>query len=221
MMVTMIHFMLCSSRPVDIAFSMLDSRDIPKDHCHKTLSRRYLDEESTATACKLVMAGSAAVLEKILMYSYCNQALLCSAFREQLTFGEETGLFSRLISEVAFSHSNLTMSILSNPLYGRSLVSSAAQWIPAFLDAFGDEMKEADDDDGNNEKQGDVERLLKSLDMARRQTEVLIGLEDRINDSILTLSGKWGDQGSQQTKRQKFRADEESLPSYSVERLVL
>ena len=215
-MVTMLHYMFCRSNPLDIALATLEADELPADHYHKTLSRRYLEDKSAETASKLVMAGSASVLENILLYSHCNQALLSSALREQLTFGDETSLLSRLLSELAFSRSKLTMSSSTNPLHAsKSLVASAAQWIPALFDAFHDEMKGLSEDE-----QGDLEKLKKSLNAARRQTEILMSLEDKINDSAIAMTSQ-KESHTVAAKRQKTRAEEDSLPSYSIERLVI
>ena len=214
-MVTMLHYMFCRSNPLDIALATLDADELPTDHYHKVLSRRYLEDKSTETASKLVMAGAASVLEDILLYSYCNQALLSSALREQLSFGDETSLLSRLLSELAFSRSKLTMGSSTSPLNAsKSLVVSAAQWIPALFDAFNDEMKGLSEDE-----QGDLEKLQKSLTAARRQTEILMSLEDKINDAAIAMTQKQSHTVA--AKRQKTRAEEDALPSYSIERLVI
>merc|ERR1712238_488773 len=139
--VSMVHFMLCRASPDDIAFAFLDSKSLASDHPFKALGSRYLkqleskkeSDKLERTKNKLVIAGSSAILEKILRYSRCNQALLGVALRETFSFGYETRLLCRLLSDVAFPR--FRACTLSNKGLGE-LVASAAQWIPALFDAF-------------------------------------------------------------------------------------
>ena len=205
-MVNMLHYMFCRSRPADIAFAFLDSKELPSNHPHKKLSFLYFQyadelevengvvgdaqEKFEIVSSKLVIAGSSTLLERILSYSQCNQALLCNALRDGLSFGRETGLLSRLLAELAFSRPSM-IAIGSNELPAaaagkQNVVKSASQWIPALFDAFGDRLENEDDESKTHSI--DLLRLQESLMIARRQAEQLLALEDSINASMLSMS---------------------------------
>lgn len=234
-MVAMMHFMLCRASPDDIAFAFLDFKSLDSEHPYKALASRYLKQLGSKTKdsaktlehnkSKLTIAGSSAILERILKYSSCNQALLTLALRETFSFGYETRLLCRLLADVAFPrYTRTTVSSDNN----KGLLGTAAQWIPALCDAFGSEMRSklAKQEDMDN-----LEHLHKSLTMARLQTEHLLKLEEKINESSLRISEeeetdteKEGDGSDEQRRKQKkkrTRREEDALPFYSVERLSL
>lgn len=224
-LVVMLHYMLCHANPGDIALAFLESKSIPNGHPHKVLSTLYMkyaawdsdkkrDEKSALIESKVTIAGCESLLEKILSYSQCNQALLCVALRDTFSFGYETTLLCRLLSDVSFSRSSATVQELQR---SKDVFKSAAQWIPALFDAFGEEL-------GNNGSEHDQDifaGLLKSLKMARRQTEVLIGLEEAIRQSERLLPEDDTDDGITPRKRRKTKVSDDNLAAYSVERLVL
>lgn len=226
-MVTMVHFMICSANPADIAFFLLDAakQQGRRHHPHKDLCRRMFAKESFAITREVVIAGCTGVLEKILLYSHCNQTLLCSAFRKHLVFGEETGLMSSILSDIAFSRTSLTASCLSTPLKSsKCLTASASQWIPALFDAFEEELEAQKNELGPGE-QTDLEKLHSGLRRGKRQTEALFNLEDKLNDAIIAVTfeaekrkiTKEEKRRERAAKRRKLREEEDELPRFFVE----
>lgn len=231
-MVAMLHYMFCHSRPADVASSFLDSKGLLSNHPNKALSFRYfkyveelesedgksaeVQQRLERVANRLVIAGSASLLEKILAYSRCNQALLCAALREGFSCDCETGLLSRLLADLAFSGPNLTISRSGQAGKSENITISVTRWIQALFDAFGDRLAGLDDNSKDNSK-NNLLVLLESVSSARRQTEHLIALEDIINSCMMNTT----DEDNARQKRRKIEPEEDALPAYTVERLAI
>jgi len=226
-LVAMLSYMFRSSRPADIAFAFLDSDYLCPNHYCKTLSRRftrltghksgkpsYASNEVQEIGSKLLIAGSAALFKSILLYSHCNQALLRAALRQKLLFGCETGLLSRLLAELALARSRPSLSASKASVNKSNIVVSVAQWIPALFDAFSDEIR---NEENTSSFYRDLLRLRQRMRKTRRQTELLLSLEDDIK--VASLGSGMVEAETRRKRRKTTKSDEEGLPACSLERL--
>ena len=213
-LVSMLSYMVRYSSPIDIAESFGRSKTHSSKSLSKSRKRQKLndkleklkkDNNNSKSALKIVMAGSTYVLQNILSYSECNEAMLKIALIEETGGDQEVIVLAKLLS-----------NILSNRLLGgtnldSTAVRSVCQWVSALCDAFHKKLAAVELPNGGNY----LDLLIQSIEMATKQSEAIVNICHDISKF-------------EQLQRQKEENAEEEdmenpvkeLPGYSIKRLV-
>ena len=156
-----------------------------------------------------ISAGVRAVLEIIVGYSECNEAMLRVALVEELSSSAEAVLLARLLPNLLTKNPYLT-----NP-HGnqkKHFVRSACQWISALSESFRDDLSWAKTASGDN----CLALLLSTVAKITENSQALMLLKDSIG--VAEMINK------QKKTRAKQLATEasqmEEMPGYSIDRIV-
>jgi len=122
-LVIMLDYMMRHAKADDIVKIVKDQHTyiVAKDHAFTTG-----DEKKT------ILAGVKVVLEMIVNYSECNEAMLRAALLEELTSSAEAVILARLLPNLLISNPD------RNPT--QYFVRSACQWIVALSESFRDDL---------------------------------------------------------------------------------
>jgi hypothetical protein len=192
-LVIMLDYMMRHAKADDIVkiVHCKDVQSIPKE-----LLLATGDEKKT------ILAGVKVVLQMIVGYSECNEAMLRAALVEELTSSAEAVILARLLPEL----------LISNPDGNRSehLVRSACQWIGALSESFRDDLSWARKSSGENY----LSFLLKSVEETTKISQEIMSLKDSIGVAEMINKYKM-----MQAKQVASEAADELL-GYSIDRIA-
>lgn len=117
---------------------------------------------------KTIIAGLNAVLQMIVGYSECNEAMLRVALVEELNSSTEAIILARMLPKL------LVTSPYSNR--ARYFVKSACQWIGALSESFRDDLSWAKTSSGESY----LTLLLNSIEKVTKNSQALMSLKDSI-----------------------------------------
>jgi len=117
---------------------------------------------------KTIIAGVKAILQMVVGYSECNDAMLRVALSEELTSSAEAIILARMLPNL----------LVTNPYSnrGQNLVRSTCQWIAALSESFRDDLE------GVKTSSGDscLSILLKSVEKITKNSQAVMSLKDSI-----------------------------------------
>jgi hypothetical protein len=240
-LVILLNYMLRNATVHDIAESFVSTKDWPERHQYKRLGRRYFnaragrarlgarkdsedDVKSNADELKtvsttLLLTGATVVLQKIVYYSECNDAMLRVALREGLSSSAEAALLARLLSDMLLSP---PFKIASHHKRHKNLTKVLCQWAAALCEGCRTDLEKATTGSGGETY---LSFLINSVSRVTRNAQATMALKDDI--------------GFAHTKRREMEREarklavidsktahfaekpvkEEEIPGYSIEKL--
>jgi hypothetical protein len=212
-LVTMLHYMLARARPCDVAAWFLRQDIIDVDQPSKRLAERYSSlrelsklskketEKQQQLSAKLILAGTKALLLKIIAFSDCNETLLRGALGDSIAPRELTLLNQVLLESVIPANVNAKMA------------HRAMYWASALCDRSRGPVSESE---GSS-----LTRIRKSITMEISKTECLMSLQATLQQAMALASTKKG----RRLMTEGAPALEKHLPpgqlsSYQIERLA-
>lgn len=239
-LVILLDYMLRKATVHDIAESARGRRDTSGSKRHKRLIRRYFKArdkrarlgenndvgtnaksnatELTTVSKSLLLIGVTVVLQKIIYYSECNEAMLREALRECLSSGSEAALLARLLSEMLLSP---PYKIALQHKRHKNMTKVLCQWVAALCEGCRGELDASTTPSGETY----LSFLINSVTLVTRNAQATIALKDGI--------------GFANTKRRKMEREarklavidsktahftekvvkEEDIPGYSIEKI--
>lgn len=117
---------------------------------------------------KTVVAGVRAVLQMIVGYSECNEAMLRVALVEELSSSAQSVILARMLPNL------LTANAYNNR--AQHFVRSACQWIAALSESFAEDLSRAKTSSGQNY----LSLLLNSIEHNSKNSQAVMSLKDSI-----------------------------------------
>jgi hypothetical protein len=212
-LVTMLHYMLARARPCDVAAWFIRQNIMNVDQSSKRLAERYVSlqessklsvnerEKQQQLSAKLILAGTKALLLKIIAFSDCNETLLRGALGDSIP-PRELGLLNQVLLEsVIPANVNAKMS-------GRAMY-----WASALCDRLRGP--------GSESEGSSLTRIRKSIAMEISKTECLMSLQATLQQALVSASTKKGRQlMAEGAPALEKHVPAGQLPSYQIERLA-
>jgi hypothetical protein len=212
-LVTMLHYMLTRARPCDVAAWFVRQDAMNVDQPSKRLAERYtslresgkLSENETEKqqhlSAKLILAGTKALLLKIIAFSDCNETLLRGALGDSIP-PRELGLLNQVLLESVIP-ANVNAIMARRAMY----------WASALCDRLRGP--------GSESEGSSLTRIRKSMAMEISKTECLMSLQATLQQALASASTKKGRQlmieGAPALEK---HVPSGQLPSYQIERLA-
>mmetsp|Transcript_2863 Transcript_2863/g.7861 ORF Transcript_2863/g.7861 Transcript_2863/m.7861 type:complete len:915 (+) Transcript_2863:107-2851(+) len=153
---------------------------------------------------KTIVAGVRAILQMIVGYSVCNEAMLRAALFEELNSSTEALILARMLPNllIASSYDNLA----------KHCVRSACQWISALSESYRDDLTWTKTSSGINY----LNTLLNSVEKITKNSQAVMVLKDRIGEAEMKKKDK--------KIRKKNGVDEtsrvEEMCEYSIDHII-
>lgn len=140
--------------------------DTARFHNAETAPKEYTLVEGHEK--KTIIAGVKAVLQMIVGYSECNEAMLRVALVEELSSSAEAIILARMLPNL----------LMTNPYnnHGHHFVRSTCQWIAALSESFRDDLSWAKTSSGENY----LTVLLNSIEKISKNSQAVMSLKDSI-----------------------------------------
>ncbi len=125
-----------------------------------------------------LIAGLKAVLQMVVGYSECNEAMLRVALREELSSSAEAIVLARMLPKL----------LVANPYSSRTdhFVGSACQWITALSESFRDDLSWAKASSGSNY----LSLLLNAVENVTKNSQAVMSLKDSIGAAEMAKKQK-------------------------------
>lgn len=221
-LVALLNYMLRRALPDDIAEAIMEAK-IGIKHPYKKVCHNYFtvrdrpvksskkdgNADLELLANRLITAGTTFVLQKIIAYSECNEAMLRAALEEGLSNGQSAIILAKILSNLVLTSTN---EISKGKAINHNRVKTTCQWISALSESFQDELSEATTPAGESL----FLFLLESVKNATKYSQVVISLHDDFTRSSMQRESIAKKSGLKETP---FKRDED-LPGYSIDHLV-
>eukprot|EP00537_Pseudo-nitzschia_pungens_P005074 CAMPEP_0172367222 /NCGR_PEP_ID=MMETSP1060-20121228/19668_1 /TAXON_ID=37318 /ORGANISM="Pseudo-nitzschia pungens, Strain cf. cingulata" /LENGTH=870 /DNA_ID=CAMNT_0013091385 /DNA_START=227 /DNA_END=2839 /DNA_ORIENTATION=- len=194
-LVIMLDYMMRHAKADDIVKIVQDQHtyNVPQDHKFTAG-----DEKKT------ILTGVKVVLEMIVSYSECNEAMLRAALVEELSSSAEAVILARLLPGL----------LISNPDRNPTpyFIRSACQWIAALSESFRDDLSWARTSSGESY----LSFLLNSVTETTKNSKEIMSLKDSIG--VAEMINKYKKMNSKKASSDALQTDE--LLGYSIDRIV-
>mmetsp|Transcript_4066 Transcript_4066/g.4597 ORF Transcript_4066/g.4597 Transcript_4066/m.4597 type:complete len:332 (-) Transcript_4066:51-1046(-) len=168
-----------------------------------------IQEENSGRQKKIVVAGVMLVLQMVVDYSECNEAMLRVALAEELSSSSEAMILARLLPHL------LLPDPYKNPLRQikrQNSVKSACQWIAALSESFRDELRFA----MISPEDTYLSFLLNSITKATKNSEAIMSLKDCIG--VAEMMKKYKELNERKDASETPQI--EDLMGYSIDRII-
>jgi hypothetical protein len=212
-LVTMLHYMLARARPCDVAAWFIHQDVMNVDQSSKRLAERYTGlressmlsenerEKQQHLSAKLILAGTKALLLKIIAFSDCNETLLRGALGDSIP-PRELGLLNQVLLESVIP-ANVNAKMARRAMY----------WASALCDRLRGP--------GSESEVSSLTRIRKSIAMEISKTECLMSLQATLQQALTSASTKKGRQlMAEGVPALEKHVPPGQLPSYQIERLA-
>ncbi|VEU44571.1 unnamed protein product [Pseudo-nitzschia multistriata] len=195
-LVVMLDYMMRHAKARDIV------KIVREKHTHmvsKDLAALTNGDEKTT-----VLAGVRVVLEMIVGYSECNEAMLRAALVEELSSSVEAVLLARLLPGLLLSNPNR-----NSPRY---FIRSTCLWIAALSESFRDDLGWARTSSGETY----LAFLLNSVADTTKNSQEIMSLKDSIG--VAEMIQKYKKVKAKKVSSEALQTEE--LVGYSIERII-
>ena len=230
-LVVILDYMMCYANPVEIrkTFSLSGGVQIHQLHsfeeqsmsdnatlCKETTTLNNSTDASKANnendpehQNKIILDGVMLVLQMVVGYSECNDAMLQVALGEELSSSQGAMVLARLLPNLLIpeKHKNSLVEIKK-----QNLVKSACQWIASLSESFIDDLKSTMISPDETYQTF----LLKSVANTTKNAEAVMSFKDCIGASEMIKKRKKLKVGSDATETQHA----EDLMGYSIDRII-
>lgn len=212
-MVASLHYLMSLAAPSDIATFFHHNNNYKPDHSIKILSRDYnglFEKERFAEnhspdleqlASRLILSAVSVLMEVIVGYSDCNEALLRSALMEGISECE-LGLLARQQANYILPGTPSKKCHKPNSL-------RVVQWLSALCDS----LRHAP----SGVQPADIDCIRKCISVQIKTAEHLIGLRNVFDENIASIEKN---SNVQMVTKEDVEQSEIEIPSYSIERVV-
>ena len=225
-LVAMLNYMLRRSLPDDVAEALKESK-LSIQHPYMKICQRYfslrdqylkqssreendeMPKDLEAISHKLVTAGTTFVLQKIICYTECNDAMLRAALAEGISNYQSSIILAKMLSNLILS----SKDIAKGNYFNHNKVKTTCQWISALCESFQDELSEATTPSGDSF----LKFILQCVKSATRHSQAIISLNEDLTRNSLqkdSIANKPGLKSAPVTR-------DEELPGYSIDQLVI
>lgn len=235
-LVIILDYMFRKATAHDIAESFTRMKGMSRSH--QELSRRYFNAQDIRAgllgkndaedaksndlemvSTMLLLSGATVVLQKILYYTECNEAMLREAFKECLSSGKEVALLARLLSDMLLSP---PLKIGSQHKRHNNMTKTLCQWVSGLCESRRDEL------------------VVEMTPSGETYLSVLVNSVARVTRNAMAAMSLKDDIGYAHTKRRKMEREarnlaiidsktahfaekdvkEEDIPGYSIEKVT-
>jgi len=241
LMITMMSYGLGRASADDMAenFMAYSSSAPSKQLCQRYLTAKKENNDDNkqdkekpseveALTYKVVKAGVAELLKRIVTFARCNETLLRNAMRDGLT-KDEAVLIVHLLADLLSTVSKEDIGIINSSKNPSPRTKSIVPWISALCDAHKDNLKgntekENDDEDGGSDDgtDGPIKYVRQAVTDSLVQIEAVVALRDAYEHANALIGGIERNTDPKKQHREGISSKKESgpVPQYSVERLV-
>eukprot|EP00980_Cylindrotheca_fusiformis_P011294 scaffold2599_cov125-Cylindrotheca_fusiformis.AAC.4 len=237
-LVAMLNYMLRSSVADDIVNAIVNSRLVSEHNPYKVLLQDFsmlqadylkkcrktkdtaVPEDLEIMTSKVINLGTYYVLERILLYSDCNEATLRVALAEGLSNAKESIILAKMLSDIL---ADTPERAAIRKRTKRTNTKATCQWIAALCDSFRDLLSIETLSNGETY----LRFLLRSVNAASKHSRAIIALREDLCRNTLqdNLTGRTNKKPEPQPplaiSTSRVVVNEEDLPGYSVDQMVL
>jgi hypothetical protein len=256
-----IRHTLFNTRPEDVASFFVRNKSIPENHILRKRSMYLMKkmnpknmskgrnsietEQCLGLQYKVLVSGTAFLMDRIMKYSLCNVALLRDAFDKEFHHCAEIQLLLRLVVEILSNSENLMGVIVpSSPTTPMGGMKNWLQYVAILCDCLRNNMCLDDDDDDSDSHKSNVATMKETLERVQNvvqsmtlTTGSILSLQNVLQESLeqFRMNEAHGSSntsnrlGTSPTKNDATTYDptivsprktHTSLPPYQIERLL-